>query len=390
MSGPDAATIGLLICACTLLLVRPSLLAHGFSAVCCALAVWSKQSVITALIVPPCFLLITQGTRPAIRYGSILAGALFILTIMFVLAFGGSRLWFHMVTISANHSFQDNAHGNVVAILYGIGDWLADAIEPLVLVAVMVLIGAGKAIRIGRSTPAWMLFATMGIVLLPSSVLGYIKVGGFYNNFALTNYFLLLAAMVGIVDGWPGFLEKTPELARLAMSAASVYLVSQAVLQGVVREQSLSRMVDWIAHPARNVHELVYAYAAARPGEIWFPWNNLSTLLAEGRMYHFEWGVVDRLEAGNAPTSEQLAKGLPPNMRYVAFAPRSQSFRSLEIVPGFTQRVSLDALKDFVVIGEMPQAKPARRDDVPASVPTPNLTPLGGSDFSLSPSSGGH
>lgn len=48
-------------------------------------------------------------------------------------------------------------------------------------------------------------------------------------------------------------------------------------------------------------------------------------LLADGRLYHFDWGIVDRRLAGFAPSREHLIDGLPEHLRVVVYPPGAWS-----------------------------------------------------------------
>ena len=71
-------------------------------------------------------------------------------------------------------------------------------------------------------------------------------------------------------------------------------------------------MLSMIRNPSDNTQEVVYTYAVGHPGLVYFPWNGLSTLLAEGKLYHFEWGIYDRYEAktsAHCTTSGRTSSG---------------------------------------------------------------------------------
>jgi hypothetical protein len=68
----------------------------------------------------------------------------------------------------------------------------------------------------------------------------------------------------------------------------------------------------------QNNNQVAYDFAMRHPGEAYFPWQPLASLLAEGRLYHFEYGVVDRYLAGYEPTPEHLRADAPPRLRWIA------------------------------------------------------------------------
>ena len=60
-----------------------------------------------------------------------------------------------------------------------------------------------------------------------------------------------------------------------------------------------------------NHNEAAYRYDVRHPGQIYFPWNPLTSLLAEGKLYHFDYGVFDRNLGGAHVSAEHIAQHLP-------------------------------------------------------------------------------
>lgn len=76
-----------------------------------------------------------------------------------------------------------------------------------------------------------------------------------------------------------------------------------------------------------------------------FPWNPLSTLYAEGKVYHFEYGVFDRVFAGFKPEQEHFEKHIPENLTYIIWRNRRECFQIPQHLPEFTKRVNVPDLK---------------------------------------------
>jgi hypothetical protein len=75
-------------------------------------------------------------------------------------------------------------------------------------------------------------------------------------------------------------------------------------------------------------------------------------LLAEKKLYHFEWGIVDRYHTKHRWTPEQIRAHIPPNTRAVGFGPMVQSYNALQLFPDATvQQPPRDDLPDFVIMG---------------------------------------
>jgi hypothetical protein len=101
--------------------------------------------------------------------------------------------------------------------------------------------------------------------------------------------------------------------------------------------------------PYDNQQEVIYEYAKAHPGTAYFPWNPLSTLMAENQFYHFGWSFVDRLTIGRRPTSKQLYDHLPEHFRFVIYPPVFQGDRTLEMFPQINAPLTLKELPGYHV-----------------------------------------
>jgi hypothetical protein len=374
MIGPDGPALGLIACSCALVMRRMGRPGRGnmslaLSALCAVLACWSKQSILPFLAVGPVWLFLTDDIRVTARYLAMLAISGVLVTAIILLCFDPKHLWFHMVTISASHHFQDNDHGNIVALWYGMGELLADCAVAGAMLLVLIAAGAMSGLLPGAISTAnrlarwrrwlranpWTLLLITSLVLVPSSVLGYVKIGGYYNNFALTHYFLLASATVGMIWWWPRFASAA--LARVLGAAAAVWCLGAPLLQ-MSGPGQISAMYTRIANFKDNPQETILRYDKQHEDVIYFPWNNLSTLLATGHLYHFEWGIYDRREAKMTISPEQIRRHLPQRLMAVGFSPLHQSEYALGLFPKARTRVAVDDLPGFVIYVEPPPAEP--------------------------------
>jgi hypothetical protein len=193
-----------------------------------------------------------------------------------------------------------------------------------------------------------------------------VKIGGYYNNFALTHYFLLASATVGMTWWWPRFASAA--LARFLRAAAAVWCLGAPLTQIMAPGQigaTYGRIVDFKDNP----QETIYRYDKNHEDVIYFPWNNLSTLLATGHLYHFEWGIYDRREANMTLSPEQLRRHLPQHLMAVGFSPLHQSEYALELFPKARARIAVDELPGFLVYVEVPPQQQQQREPSPFQQP---------------------
>ena len=62
-----------------------------------------------------------------------------------------------------------------------------------------------------------------------------------------------------------------------------------------------------------------FAFARERPGQVYFPWNPLATLMLDGTASPFEYGVIDRMYAGAQLTPARLVRDMPSGLRWLIY-----------------------------------------------------------------------
>jgi hypothetical protein len=354
MVMPDGPALGFAICACGCVLRGSTMCNLACAAICAALSVWCKQTMLPFLLVPPLHLLIMQGWKVAMRLVAVQVAVLLLISLVLILSFGGRNMWFHMITLPASHPWRGQEAGKVLVLVLGMRDLLRDAIVPLGVLFLCLLIAAGATwrrigrrdvLRLYREEP-WLILVLAAVSLVPPSVFGYVKVGGYLNNFGLTTLFILLAATTGaaIVMTRIG----SPRATWTVALVLCVLITFRAARVSIIWHQ-LPRMAATIGHPSANQQEIVYRYAKSHPGVVYFPWNTLSTLLAEGTLYHFEWGVHDRIDASLDPTPSQILAHIPPRLQYVAYHRNAQSSFAVIMFPRTREAEPIDDLPEFVL-----------------------------------------
>ena len=142
----------------------------------------------------------------------------------------------------------------------------------------------------------------------PLSLMAYLKVGGDDNNLGFMLYFLTLA----------GFLMhariKSPSRAADEVDPASPSFRGILVLTFVLTLLGAQQIALAFAKQGstwQGQQGEALRYIERHPGEVYFPWNPLEHLVAEGRLYHFEYGVFDRILAGYPPTADHFRRYIP-------------------------------------------------------------------------------
>lgn len=107
-----------------------------------------------------------------------------------------------------------------------------------------------------------------------------------------------------------------------------------------------SRFWPNLANPSQMKPAMLYRYVRSHPGSTYCPWNPLTTLLVDGKLYHFEWGVMDRFYAKRIPSPGQLASHVPAGMTRVVY---------VESPPSLTAHNALGAFRKQVEVPELPE-----------------------------------
>ena len=348
----DAPAVGFGLLACAVILRagrtpgnRQLLLAAALA----TFASFSKQFEATVMVALAAYLGLRFGLRPALTFlfgAALFAGVLFG---CFGLLWGFDAMVQNTLRLPIRHPRREWLH--VANDFYG---WLKGGAAVSLIVMIGVLYGrarraTGYGLRgYGRPEPgAWrqepaqqpvFLLLLTALFLVPTSILAVARFGAEANANHWT-YYLVAAAALSLV-GLSATSDGVP-LGRLARRG--VYCVALATV-GLALPQldHLRRAADLGTNP----QQAAYEFARSHPEETYFPWQPLSTLMAEGRAYHFEYGVFDRVLVGAAPTGEHFRAFLPSKLRRVVFRGDREQVITLsrQYLPEFTRKTEVPEL----------------------------------------------
>lgn len=285
------------------------------SALLLSLGIWAKQSMAPLLGAALLVVALRQGVRPAARFlGTALAvGA--VVSIAFIIWFGGRTLWDNMFVVPSQHPWMqvDPVTGEAYSHLAAVGVLMRLKVLLAAALAIirehwLLLAGLGAAVIWNLRERNWTLFRERrwpsyflcALALFPTAVIGRVKIGGELNHFSFVVFFLVLAGVVAVLEAPATTVLNAGR--RLTAAALTVLVLVNAPLAANAR--NLASVHD-------NQNEHAFRYALTQPGRVYFPWNTLSTLLAEGRLYHFDYGVFDRNLGGAIVTPGHIASALP-------------------------------------------------------------------------------
>jgi hypothetical protein len=312
----DAPALGFAAIACALLLspYRERGFVPALGALVAVLAVAAKQTMLPLLAALPIWFLLAGRVGDGLRLAAwlLLAGAGMAITLAAV--FGPGVLYFNVVQVMSGHAWKGKFPSN----LFVVGLELLAYCAPVLVLEVGYALASRK-----RGGPwsawladhSWTLLTLIALMLAPTSLLGRVKIGGDDNTLAPTLYFLLLSASLLLRD----LLER---------ASLPGWRTAAGVLAGAVIFLGCLRTIPWqvnyfrvLAAAPPTEQDIAFAYIQQQPGEVYFPNFPLAHLFGEGKLYHYDYGIIDRENGGFAVDRAQYLAHIPPRTRLLCFSP---------------------------------------------------------------------
>lgn len=350
----DAPALFLVAGACVLLLAgrvprsTGRLIAVGFLM---ALAVWCKQPVAPIVLVLPLWIALTEGRREFTRSVVVFGLVGVSVSVVLLIAFGVRDLGLNMFAIPAAVPWKPGGGGRW-GLLSEHLNAIARTSIPFVLMAAAgaILDHRPSTLSEARSwlrNRRWPLLFLVGLAMVPTSLLGIVKRGGGANSLSFTLFFLALAGTMALAEAARPPSRTGARISKGLLVAITGGLAAYLVVtQSGVPASGWDQLTRLPLNPQRQAHEFLLEH----PGEIYFPWNPLAHLMAEGKLYHFEYGVNERQLVGLRMSMEQFRAHIPPGMRYLGFQPRHQSeWTRRDYLTEFTARIEVDELPGWYI-----------------------------------------
>lgn len=374
----DAIALGLGAAACGFLYCRErkdSLLPLLLSAIMVVLSIWAKQTALPLLIALPTYVLLADGRRCFKHYLLCICISGLIISALLLTIFNPQYTFFNMLTIPGNHPWRvpgtlSNPDTEVIDLIATVREVPGDKTLALLvagkelikfcrvpvfiifwgsLYQFLFLPSTSNKITGWLSYNRWSMLLTVSLFMIPTSLLGRVKFGGATNTFSFTLYFLAAAATLLVfrlilapVSINTGSLQSFTPLKFL-----TVVLVIAFFLKNIPTN-ALKSLPGLLQQLPNNPHQVAYNYARHHPGEAYFPWNPLSSLMAEGKLYHFEYALEDRLLAGYPVSNENFRSYIPSNINKIAFFGRNDGY-VMDLLPEFSRKVEDNDLPGWTV-----------------------------------------
>jgi hypothetical protein len=176
---------------------------------------------------------------------------------------------------------------------------------------VLPLHGTGNRwVRCARSYP-WLILILAAFAVLPTGLMASLILGGDRNSIHSV-YYLVAAATAALAQ-----IATAP--ARLPAAWVRNLALALVVATTVQAVRSVGLYPALFMLPPRCLTIEACEFSRQYPGRVYFPWDPLATLLAEGKYYHFEYGIVERINAGRPPSRAQIMASLPPKIDWVLY-----------------------------------------------------------------------
>ena len=299
----------------------------GLSAAAAVLSAGSKQVMLPVLFALPVYLWVADGWKAGWRYLKMVVGMGVVATALVAALTDVPAMLYQTLVVPSGHPIRG-------------GVWLPGFVQVLRDVVprasgfgvVIVLYGLYRArcadgwvsLRQWARDNPWLVPVFVGVFLIPTSILGRMKVGGGMGALVYAVYFLFVGALLAVVhagrqEGRVGPLPLQAIASGLVIGALAVVAVDVA--------PGLGRLPSIVEDLPRDVEASAYEFVRAHPGQVYLPYNPLVTLFAEDRAYHMLLPTIsgqyfERLAGASTLAVSQeddraFLEHVPGDLRYV-------------------------------------------------------------------------
>jgi hypothetical protein len=263
--------------------------------------------------------------------------------------FGASALYLNLVSIPGSCPWKGHFPFNVFS---GLQEMTKLAVVPIMLAFVGGTVFAVAAPDTQTFKPRlWPLLFLCAVLMLPTSVLGRVKMGGVESAMAPSLYFFYLAALAAALE----VISLLESFGSPARSRTAVHNMLAGVTLVIILGWtllSLQQLRYSYPHPKENLSQLAYDFLLDKGTGACFPAYPLAHLLAEDRLYHFSQAVADRESLAGIPLGDaQRAAHLPDNPELVCWSERLFETERMRVPKEFTdydRRTPVPELPDFI------------------------------------------
>lgn len=286
---------------------------------CAVFSVFSKQNMAPILLALAVWFAIWHGWKSMMIYVVSVATVTLAVSLITITWFSSAAaFYFNCVYIPLHQSYDkalffptlnEMLLASLVLLFIPIGRLFQAWTQP----------SKSRGLHLSRKT---LLLIGIGLLLVPTSILGRMKFGGNENALSPALYFFMLAMLAEVVPDREE--DAAAKLLPFPIIAACLIGLSSAAYFAVKSETPT------------NPEMTAFEYSRKYPGRVYFPQFPLVHLMVEGRLYNFSWGLTDRRMAGY-PVSERIFEANVPREAKLAavtvFVPQYEEDMSRRLGP---------------------------------------------------------
>jgi hypothetical protein len=321
-------------------------------------SVHSKQVMLPLLGAYPAWVMLASDTISGLRAASAVAIVALASVLATLPVVDVEAMLFSLFTGPGGQPWQ---RGSAVATFaWALGDMIVRATPTALLLTVALLVVYRRAPDIRRWLRAnrWILPLLIGLVCLPTTLAGRMKMGGGPNTLAPTLWFVWLAMVVAFASS-----ARRPEAARRALTGVALIVSAAFALRLAPVILTLPSLME------RPLDETLMFRAAERhPASVYLPSRSLPTLMADHRADHLDSAIWVREIERRPVSTAYLRRHLPPILERVIGEARTAPY-VLPRLPEFRRQVIDPHLPEWVVLVRDDAVPPGRQPALPSLEP---------------------
>lgn len=312
------------------------------------LSVWSKQVMVPLLPAMALLVLVLGGFRPLLRFlgWSALSGG--IVAAVSLAAFPAQEVYFNTILLMSRCPWENKLPWNLVYVFYLLQ---SEVLYLLLFLAIgyVFLSSLGSRTPRDRLREDWVIMGVASMALVPTSLLGRVKVGGNVNTLSPTLFFLLLAVCLLIPAIFSRLNSATTKPGGLRHYKR--FLILAALVIGSYWSLDLFHYIKGFGSSfQRTTIRQAYDYLRKKDPGVYFPSMPLTHLMAQGVLYNFSFAIHDRELLAQLPLSqEQKTKYFPEKPRMICWnqSDWGNQYVQSTYFPEYTNKVKIPELSLF-------------------------------------------
>jgi hypothetical protein len=319
-----------------------------------ALALWCKYTLGPVLIAMPLFVVVCAGWHAALRFTTAMLLVVSAISATLILWLGPEML-FQTLVIPSRQPIQWPGMDRTTAYLRA-ARWMWIDARPIgtlaiggMLLGIVASLPWRRQVRDWLAEQLWLLPLLCALLVMPTTIVARAKLGAAFNHVVPGATLFLLAGTAAVLMA----ARDLRAAGRLARIALVIMIGMHGWLGSAVREGVLTQLGLW-QKLNQTEHEAAYQLAKKYPGELYFPLHPVSSLLAEGKAYHFAVWMDDFAWAGYPIDDMHLRSGLPQNMRAILYRENTLPPSVLDRLPEYQHRSTSAVFPGWIIVSREP------------------------------------